>query len=177
MSNRTIKWRHARSFVLMIGWTTAIFMQAQRFWSSDSDLEKILCQSGFKTVLNWNNCNSWDLLVLLKLDLLKTLKMDLRLSWIDTAISKLWSFNWRRFYNEVNNLNTNFEISCRHHNGLGTKHESKSKIIFFDLDILPENFYYIHFQGNGWTPFTVWKDQHHREISAWPSYICLYGIQ
>ena len=40
MSNRTIKWRNAWSFVLMIGWTTAMFKQAQRFWSSDSDLDK-----------------------------------------------------------------------------------------------------------------------------------------
>ena len=37
---RTIKWRHARSFVLMIGWKNPIFVQAQRFWRSDSDLGK-----------------------------------------------------------------------------------------------------------------------------------------
>ena len=37
---RAIKWLHARSFVLMIGRKNTIFVQAQLFWRSDSDLGK-----------------------------------------------------------------------------------------------------------------------------------------
>ena len=40
VSNWSINWRWARFFVLMIGWTNASFLQAQRFWRSDSDLGK-----------------------------------------------------------------------------------------------------------------------------------------